>query len=140
MNTVVEAVDEKCVDHVSLKAAPIYQSDNVKDEDATRNEYVEAAVRETDAEEPANTFRMWVLGFFFVTVSAGVNMFLSMRSPMISIPVVAILLLVYPLGCLWAQVVPSWTFNSFGLKWSLNPGPFNIKVRTPAYGTKGYSD
>ena len=44
-------------------------------------ENVRAAVRTTDGEECANTLRAWVLGFFFVTVASGINMFLSMRSP-----------------------------------------------------------
>jgi hypothetical protein len=44
-------------------------------------ENVRAAVRTTDGEEEANTLRAWVLGFFFVTVASGINMFLSMRSP-----------------------------------------------------------
>lgn len=105
---------------------PTNQSEDV----TTASEYVQAAVRTEDGEEPANTFRVWVLGFFFVTVASGVNMLLSMRSPAITIPVVAILLLVYPVGCFWARVVPAWTFNTFGLVWSLNPGPFNIKEHT----------
>jgi OPT family small oligopeptide transporter len=57
-------------------------------------------------------------------------MLLSMRSPAITIPVVAVLLLVYPVGCFWARVVPNWTFKTFGVVWSLNPGPFNIKEHT----------
>jgi hypothetical protein len=49
-------------------------------------ETVRAAVRETDGEENANTVRAWFLGFIFVTLSSGINMFLSMRSPAITIP------------------------------------------------------
>lgn len=44
-------------------------------------ENVRAAVRTTDGGEEANTLRAWMLGFFFVTVASGINMFLSMRSP-----------------------------------------------------------
>lgn len=88
---------------------------------------VRAAVRNTDGEEVANTLRAWILGFLFVTVAAAVNMFLSMRSPAITIPTVVIMLLVYPIGCFWARVMPAKTFNTFGLTWTLNPGPFTIK-------------
>lgn len=98
---------------------------------------VRAAVMNTDGEEVANTLRAWVLGFLFVTVAAAVNMVLSMRSPAITIPTVVVMLLVYPIGCSWARVMPSKTFNTFGLSWTLNPGPFTIKEairQTGGYG------
>ncbi|KAK8014368.1 hypothetical protein PG990_007664 [Apiospora arundinis] len=77
--------------------------------------------------EVANTVRAWILGFIFVTLGSGLNMFLSMRSPAISFPALVILLLVYPVGCIWAKVMPTRVFNTFGLRWTLNTGPFNIK-------------
>lgn len=40
---------------------------------------VRAAVRTTDGGEVANTVRAWILGFIFVTIGGGLNMFLSMR-------------------------------------------------------------
>jgi OPT family oligopeptide transporter len=45
-------------------------------------------------------------------------------------PTVVILLLVYPVGCLWARVMPTRTFTTFGQTWSLNTGPFTIKEHT----------
>ena len=93
-------------------------------------ENVRAAVRTTDGEEVANTLRAWILGFFFVTIASGINMFLSMRSPAITIPTVVILLLVYPLGCLWAKIMPTRKFTTFGLQWTFNTGPFTIKEHT----------
>jgi hypothetical protein len=33
----------------------------------------------------------------------------------------------FPVGVGWAKVMPTRQFNTFGLKWTLNPGPFNIK-------------
>jgi hypothetical protein len=122
-STTVEALTEK----PSAKAlvgedhTPDGSSD-VTVETIVPSDYVQAAVRTEDGEEPANTLRAWVLGFCFVTVSSGVNMLLSMRSPAITIPVVAILLLVYPVGCFWAWIVPARTFNTFGITWSSNPG------------------
>ena len=133
-STAVEAFDEKQSVKTSAGAictsTPSNQSADTTGEVVAASEYVEAAVRAEDGEEPANTLRAWVLGFFFVTIASGVNMLLSMRSPAITIPVVAILLLVYPVGCFWARVVPNWTFKTFGVTWSLNPGPFNIKEHT----------
>ncbi|WPH01785.1 OPT family small oligopeptide transporter [Acrodontium crateriforme] len=107
-------------------------------------ESVRAAVRDTDDPSlPANTLRAWILGFIFVTFSAGVNMFLSMRSPAISIPTVVILLIVYPVGQLWAKIMPTRKFTTFGVTWTLNPGEFNIKehsvVTLMASVTSGYA-
>ncbi|RMZ89737.1 hypothetical protein DV736_g3039, partial [Chaetothyriales sp. CBS 134916] len=93
-------------------------------------ESVRAAVRPTDNEEIANTLRAWILGFIFVTVESGINMFLSMRNPAVTIQTVVILLLVYPVGVFWAKVMPTRQFTTFGIPWSLNPGPFNIKEHT----------
>jgi OPT family oligopeptide transporter len=45
-------------------------------------------------------------------------------------PTVVILLLVYPVGCLWALVMPTRTFTTFGQTWSLNTGPLTIKEHT----------
>jgi OPT family small oligopeptide transporter len=133
-STAVEAFDEKQLAKTSAGAicttSPSNRSADATVQVVAASEYVEAAVRAEDGEEPANTLRAWVLGFFFVTIASGVNMLLSMRSPAITIPVVAILLLVYPVGCFWARVVPNWTFKTFGVVWSLNPGPFNIKEHT----------
>ncbi|KMP05660.1 oligopeptide transporter 4 [Coccidioides immitis RMSCC 2394] len=88
---------------------------------------VRAAVRNTDEGEVANTVRAWILGLVFVTVGSGLNMFLSMRSPAITFPSIVVQLLVYPVGCLWAKVVPRRVFNVFGLRWTFNTGPFTIK-------------
>ncbi|RFU27680.1 hypothetical protein B7463_g8662, partial [Scytalidium lignicola] len=48
----------------------------------------------------------------------------------ISISAVVVQLLVYPIGCLWAKVVPIKVFNTFGIRWTFNPGPFTIKEHT----------
>ncbi|KAF2718520.1 OPT superfamily oligopeptide transporter [Polychaeton citri CBS 116435] len=105
---------------------------------------VRAALRNTDNEEEvANTFRAWVLGFLFVTVASGINMFLYMRSPAITIATVVIILLVHPIGVSWAKVMPTRKFNTFGLVWSLHPGPFTMKehavVTLMANVTYGYA-
>ncbi|KAJ5572667.1 hypothetical protein N7450_009651 [Penicillium hetheringtonii] len=93
-------------------------------------ESVRAAVRNTDNGEVANTLRAWVLGLLFTTIGSGLNMFLSMRSPAISFPAIVVQLLVYPIGCFWARVMPTKVFNTFGLRWTLNTGPFTIKEHT----------
>jgi OPT oligopeptide transporter protein len=93
-------------------------------------EEVRAAVRNTDDGSVANTVRAWVLGMSFVTVIAGINMFLSMRQPAITVPTVVVILLVYPIGELWARVVPMKKFRTFGIDWTFNPGPWTVKEHT----------
>ncbi|KAH9907258.1 OPT family small oligopeptide transporter [Xylariomycetidae sp. FL2044] len=119
----IEAV-EKAIDKGDADA--ILEAERYFTEDSPYEE-VRAAVKPIDNGEVANTLRAWVLGMFFVTIGSGVNMFLSMRSPAINFPSVVVLLLSYPLGCLAAETLPTRQFNTFGLKWTLNPGPFTIK-------------
>ncbi|KAI1872107.1 uncharacterized protein JN550_004310 [Neoarthrinium moseri] len=107
-------------------AEEILEADAIFTENSPYAE-VRAAVRNTDGGEVANTVRAWVLGMVFVTLGSGINMFLSMRSPAISFPSVVVQLLVYPIGCLWAKVLPTKVFNTFGVRWTLNTGPFTIK-------------
>lgn len=90
-------------------------------------EEVRAAVRTTDDHSVANTVRAWILGMIFVTIGSGLNMFLSMRSPAINFPAIVVQLVVYPIGCLWARIIPMKGFNTFGINWTFNTGPFTIK-------------
>lgn len=99
-------------------------------EDDSPYEEVRAAVRNTDDQSPANTVRAWILGLLFVTVVAAINMLLSMRSPALTVPTVVVILLVYPLGLMWAKFVPIKIFHIFGVKWTTNPGPWTIKEHT----------
>ncbi|KAG6360398.1 hypothetical protein INS49_011457 [Diaporthe citri] len=107
-------------------AGEIIEADALFTEDSPYDE-VRAAVRPTDSGGVANTVRAWVLGLFFVSIGSGLNMFLSMRSPAINFPALVVQLLAYPLGCFWAKVVPTRVFNTFGVKWTFNTGPFTIK-------------
>lgn len=122
----IEALDE------AVRAGSVEKAFEV-DESFTKDspyEAVRAAVRDSDGEEVANTIRAWILGFIFVTLASGINMFLSMRSPAVTIPTVVILLLVYPIGCFWAKMMPPMKFRTFGIEWTLNTGPFTIKEHT----------
>jgi len=38
--------------------------------------------------------------------------------------------LVYPCGVVWAKIVSTRRFQVYGLRWTLNTGPFNIKEHT----------
>jgi hypothetical protein len=89
---------------------------------------VQAAVANwDDMDVPANTLRAWFLGMFFVTIGSGLNCFFSLREPNIAVGPLVVQLCSYPIGKLMQLLLPRDVFHLFGLKFSLNPGPFNKK-------------
>ncbi|KAK6206031.1 hypothetical protein LQW54_007970 [Pestalotiopsis sp. IQ-011] len=88
---------------------------------------VRAAVKNYDVDLPANTVRAWVIGMTMTTVFSALNMLFSLRSPSIVITSIVAQLVAYPLGVGWSKVMPSRQWNLCGLKFTLNPGPFNFK-------------
>ena len=45
---------------------------------------------------------------------------------LIDFPAIVVLLLSYPVGSLWAAIMPTRVFTTFGIKWTLTTGPFTI--------------
>lgn len=88
---------------------------------------VRAAVRNYDEDAPCNTIRAWTIGLTLVIVGASMNTLFSLRSPSISLGALVAQILSWPMGHGWARVMPTRKFRTFGIDWSLNPGPFNIK-------------
>jgi OPT family oligopeptide transporter len=88
---------------------------------------VRSAVRPTDEDLPTNTIRAWVLGMILLTIGSGLNLLFSLRNPSIQITSIVAQLVSFPLGVLWEKTLPNREFNTLGLKWNLNPGPFNRK-------------
>lgn len=90
---------------------------------------VRAAVRNYDEEMPCNTVRAWTIGLFLVVVGASMNTLFSLRSPSIGLGALIAQIIAWPIGQGWAKVMPKKQFTLWplGIKWSLNPGPFNIK-------------
>nr|UJH94527.1 ST.14 [Starmerella bombicola] len=81
-----------------------------------------------DDDLPASTWRMWVLAIVFGAVVAGTDAFFGMRFPSISISVVVILVVTWPLGQFLHLCMPAWQVKlPFGMGFNLNPGPFNYK-------------
>jgi hypothetical protein len=113
----------------AFKSETVVEVHEDTDDDSPYEE-VRAAVLNTDDNSPANTVRAWILGMFFVTVVGAINMLLSMRNPPLTIPTVVVILLVYPVGLLWAKFVPTKNFRTFGVKWTTNPGPWTVKEHT----------
>ncbi|KAJ5054400.1 uncharacterized protein L3040_000674 [Drepanopeziza brunnea f. sp. 'multigermtubi'] len=91
---------------------------------------VRAAVHNYDEDLPCNTIRAWTIGLGLVFVGASVNTLFSLRAPSIGLGALIAQIIAWPLGHGWAKVMPTRRYNTFGLKWSLNPGPFNIKEHT----------
>lgn len=62
-----------------------------------------------------------------VIIGASMNTLFSLRNPSIGLGALIAQIIAWPLGHGWAAIMPKRQYNTFGLKWSLNPGPFNIK-------------
>lgn len=88
---------------------------------------VRAAVRNYDEDLPCNTVRAWTIGLCLVVVGASMNTLFSLRQPSISIGPLIAQIIAWPIGHGWARFMPERYFTTFGLRWTLNPGPFNIK-------------
>ena len=89
---------------------------------------VRAAVRNYDEPDlPCNTVRAWTIGLSLIFLGASMNTLFSLRFPSISLGALIAQIIAWPMGHAWARFMPARQFTTFGLKWSLNPGPFNIK-------------
>ncbi|KAJ4144693.1 hypothetical protein LMH87_003566 [Akanthomyces muscarius] len=100
-----------------------------KDTEAENSPYpeVRAAVRNYDEDVPANTVRAWTIGLALTIAGASMNTLFSLRQPSISIGPLVAQIVAYPIGHTWARIMPAREFRTLGVRWSLNPGPFNIK-------------
>ncbi|XP_044724264.1 OPT oligopeptide transporter protein [Hirsutella rhossiliensis] len=88
---------------------------------------VRAAIRNYDEDLACNTVRAWVIGLSLVVVGASMNTLFSLRQPSISIGSLVGQIIAWPLGHAWARFLPDARFNTLGLRWRLNPGPFTVK-------------
>ncbi|KAJ2516973.1 hypothetical protein H4217_004243, partial [Coemansia sp. RSA 1939] len=91
-------------------------------------EVVRTAVSNTDdSSMPSMSFRTHILGIFFVCLISFVNQFYWERDNPIALNLLIVQLLCYPMGVGLAWILPKRTWNFFGYKWTMNPGPFTIK-------------
>ncbi len=90
-----------------------------------------------DPEMPTLTFRMWILGLTLVLIGVSLNTFFMFRYPAPFFLPNVILLIAYPLGKVLALILPirTWVLPRIlgGGKFSLNPGPFNVKEHVLIY-------
>ena len=80
-----------------------------------------------DVNLPVSTIRSWTIGLFFVIFIAFCNQLFSVRQPSISLRSEIVQLLAYPVGKAAEKWLPDVGFTLFGVRHSLNPGPFNKK-------------
>ncbi|KIM53296.1 hypothetical protein SCLCIDRAFT_17961 [Scleroderma citrinum Foug A] len=108
----------------------------VLEDDSPYPEVRSAVANTDDPSIPVNTCRAWVMGVIWAIIVPGLNQFFFFRYPSVLITGIVAQLLSFPMGRLWAKVVPNWSI--FGV--SLNPGPFTIKehVLVTIMATVGY--
>lgn len=80
-----------------------------------------------DPTMPTSTIRAWVIGIFFAACLSFVNGFFEIRQPAITVTANVPQLLAYPVGKFAEKVLPDAGITLFGIRHSLNPGPFNRK-------------
>ena len=76
---------------------------------------------------PVSTLRAWAIGIFFSCCISFINSFFDVRLPSISVIATVPQLLAYPVGKFCERTLPDKGFTLFGVRHSLNPGPFNKK-------------
>ncbi|KAK4122087.1 OPT-domain-containing protein [Parathielavia appendiculata] len=80
-----------------------------------------------DPSMPVSTIRAWAMGILFACCVSFVNAFFDVRLPYIYVIATVPQLLAYPFGKFLERVLPEVGFTLFGIRHSLNPGPFNKK-------------
>jgi len=88
---------------------------------------VRAVVDNHDDGSPASTVRSWVIGIIFSALLGFINQLFSIRQPGITVTANVAQLLSFPLGKAWEIIMPDWGVTLFGVRHSLNPGPFSKK-------------
>lgn len=101
---------------------------NPSDSDRCPIEEVALVVPETDdVTIPVMTFRAWLLGLLSCTILIFLNTFFIYRTQPLTISAILMQIAVLPIGKFMARVLPKTEYGVFGYRFSLNPGPFNVK-------------
>ena len=80
-----------------------------------------------DPTTPCSTIRSWTIGLLFSVLLAFINQLFDIRQPAIRVMANVAQLLAYPIGKAAETWLPDWGFTLFGVRHSLNPGPFTKK-------------
>ena len=101
---------------------------NTESEYSCPIEEVALVVPETDDPSlPVLTFRAWVLGLGWCTLLIFLNTFFTYRTQPLTISAILMQILVLPIGKFMAVTLPRKEYSFLGWRFSLNPGPFNMK-------------
>ncbi|CAI0440250.1 unnamed protein product [Linum tenue] len=113
----------------STKPEPADAAQLPDQNDRCQIEEVALVVPETDDPTlPVMTFRAWFLGLTSCTLLIFLNTFFTYRTQPLVISAILMQIAVLPIGKFMAKTLPTREFDLFGVwKFSLNPGPFNIK-------------
>ncbi|KAF8237421.1 small oligopeptide transporter, partial [Tricholoma matsutake] len=95
----------------------------VLEEDSPYPEVRSAVANFDDSDMPVATLRAWVIGLIWAAILPGMNQIFHFRYPSVAITGLVAQLLVFPLGRMWARMLPVMTV--LGIQ--INPGPFSIK-------------
>ncbi|KAH8078046.1 OPT oligopeptide transporter [Cristinia sonorae] len=107
-----------------LEDDPNFDKNAVLLEDDSPYPEVRSAVANTDDPSiPASTIRVWIIGLIWAIIIPGLNQFFFFRYPSVTVSGVVAQLLSFPIGRLWARIIPN--VKIFGAE--LNPGPFSVK-------------
>ena len=91
-------------------------------------EEVALVVPETDDPTlPVLTFRAWVLGLGSCVLLIFLNTFFTYRTQPLTISAILMQISVLPIGKFMAATLPRKEYSLLGWRFSLNPGPFNMK-------------
>jgi OPT family small oligopeptide transporter len=80
-----------------------------------------------DPTTPCSTIRAWVIGIGFSVILGFINQLFSIRQPNITVLSNVAQLLAYPIAKFMEKTLPDVGITLFGVRHSLNPGPFNKK-------------
>ncbi|KAF4392117.1 hypothetical protein F8388_004446 [Cannabis sativa] len=109
----------------------INQEISISEDELSPIEEVRLTVPNTDDMSlPVWTFRMWFLGLLSCILLSFLNQFFSYRKEPLVVTQITVLVATLPVGRFMASVLPKTKFGIPGFgsrKFSLNPGPFNIK-------------
>ncbi|KAF8929576.1 OPT oligopeptide transporter protein-domain-containing protein [Dissophora ornata] len=119
-----DVLDEKAVDG---KIVDLQLKEEVDNENSSIEAVALVVPITDDPSMVAVTFRFWVISFFFSVIGAVIQQYYFYRSTSGSFSIFFVNLASYSMGKGMAKVLPTSSFNFFGYKMSLNPGPFNIK-------------
>lgn len=125
-----EAYELRQLSHGEEGLSPEEEAALKREEEDSPYPEVRATVRNYDEDLPCNTVRAWTIGMALVVVGASMNTLFSLRQPSISVGPLIAQIIAWPIGHGWARFVPERHFTTFGMRWTLNPGPFNIKEHT----------